>query len=77
MNEPESTIPERFEEAVSELEQIVAAMEAGTLSLEESLTHFQRGTLLLRHCRGALESAEQRIRILQDGELNPLDTDKQ
>lgn len=67
------SIPERFEDAVSELEAIVAAMESGQLSLEDSLTHFQRGTLLLRHCRGALESAEERIRILQDGELQAFD----
>ncbi|MDB5800910.1 MAG: exodeoxyribonuclease small subunit [Rhodocyclales bacterium] len=65
-------MPERFEDAVTELEQIVVIMESGTLSLEESLTSFQRGTALLRHCRGALESAEQRIRILQDGELSDL-----
>ena len=64
--------PERFEDAVTELEQIVAAMETGTLSLEESLARFQRGTALLRHCRDALESAEQRIRVLQDGELKDL-----
>jgi len=67
-----ASIPERFEDAVTELEQIVAAMETGSLSLEESLARFQRGTELLRHCRGALESAEQRIRILQDGELRDL-----
>ncbi|MDB5814058.1 MAG: Exodeoxyribonuclease small subunit [Rhodocyclales bacterium] len=68
-------VPERFEDAVTELEQIVAIMESGTLSLEESLASFQRGTQLLRHCRGALESAEQRIRVLQDGELSELPTD--
>jgi exodeoxyribonuclease VII small subunit len=64
--------PQRFEDAVTELEQIVAAMETGSLSLEESLARFQRGTELLRHCRGALESAEQRIRILENGELRDL-----
>jgi exodeoxyribonuclease VII small subunit len=70
-----SGAPERFEDAVNELEQIVAAMETGSLSLEESLARFQRGTELLRHCRGALESAEQRIRILQDSELRNMPAD--
>ena len=50
-------------------------METGTLSLEESLERFQRGTELLRHCRSALESAEQRIRVLQDGELRDMPAD--
>jgi exodeoxyribonuclease VII small subunit len=72
---PATDVPERFEDAVTELEQIVAVMESGTLSLEESLARFQRGTELLRHCRGALESAEQRIRILQDGELRDMPAD--
>jgi exodeoxyribonuclease VII small subunit len=72
---PAPEVPERFEDAVTELEQIVAIMESGTLSLEESLARFQRGTELLRHCRGALESAEQRIRILQDGELRDMASD--
>lgn len=72
---PATGTPERFEDAVAELEQIVAAMETGTLSLEESLARFQRGTELLRHCRSALESAEQRIRVLQDGELRDMPAD--
>lgn len=72
---PATGAPERFEDAVTELEQIVAAMETGNLSLEESLARFQRGTELLRHCRGALESAEQRIRVLQDGELRDMSAD--
>jgi exodeoxyribonuclease VII small subunit len=74
-SDAKAATPERFEDAVSELEQIVAAMETGTLSLEESLARFQRGTELLRHCRGALESAEQRIRVLQDGELRDMPAD--
>ena len=72
---PGTDIPERFEDAVAELEAIVAAMESGKLSLEDSLAHFQRGTLLMRHCRSTLESAEQRIRILQDGELKEFEAD--
>lgn len=66
-------IPPRFEEAVAELEAIVAAMEAGDLSLEDSLNHFQRGNQLLRHCRNTLEAAEQRIRILEGDALRDFD----
>jgi exodeoxyribonuclease VII small subunit len=72
----EIPVPQRFEDAVAELEQIVAAMETGSLALEESLARFQRGSQLLRHCREALESAEQRIRILQNGELVDLPVDR-
>lgn len=67
------TIPSRFEDAVTELEAIVAAMESGSLSLEDSLNQFQRGSQLLRHCRSTLESAEQRIRVLEGEALQNLD----
>lgn len=62
-----------FEEAVAELEEIVRRMESGELGLEASLEHYQRGVQLVKRCRGALDDAEQRIRVLQDGELRDTD----
>jgi len=65
--------PASFEHALTELQQIVSELEAGALGLEESLKQFERGSALLRHCYGMLESAEQRIEILTgrtaEGEL--------
>ena len=62
--------PESFEQALTELERIVAAMEAGDLPLEQALLNYQRGIALLKQCRGTLESAEQRIQILEAGALS-------
>lgn len=56
---------------MSELEQVVADMEAGKLSLEESLTAYQRGAELLQQCRSRLDAAQQQVRILEDGVLKP------
>ena len=56
-----------FEIAVAELETIVSEMEAGNLSLEASLSAYQRGTLLLQHCQKSLSDIEQQVRILNDG----------
>ena len=58
-----------FEEAVAELEEIVRLMETGELGLEQALEQYQRGITLARTCRKALDSAEQRIQLLHDGEL--------
>lgn len=58
-----------YELALAELEQVVADMESGKLSLEESLAAYQRGAELLRQCRGRLEDAQQQVRILEDGSL--------
>ncbi|MDT8407898.1 MAG: exodeoxyribonuclease VII small subunit [Methylococcales bacterium] len=53
-----------FESALAELEQLVEQMEQGELSLEQSLSLFERGVALTRTCQQALEDAEQKVRIL-------------
>jgi exodeoxyribonuclease VII small subunit len=53
-----------FEQSLQELEALVEKMEAGNLSLEESLKYFERGVALTRHCQKALAEAEQKVRIL-------------
>ncbi len=59
-----------FEAALAELEKIVASMESGQLSLEESLAAYRRGTELLKACQQQLQDAEQQVRILtESGQL--------
>ena len=69
--------PLSFEQALAELEHLVATMEQGELSLEESLKSFERGVELTRTCQQALKEAEQKIEILtqksSDAELEPFD----
>ncbi|MDH4215880.1 MAG: exodeoxyribonuclease VII small subunit [Gallionella sp.] len=60
---------EGFEPAMAELEQIVADMEAGKLSLEESLAAYKRGAELLAFCRSKLEDAQQQVSVLENGVL--------
>ena len=61
--------PVDFEGALAELEELVAKMEGGSLSLEESLAAFERGIKLTRECQAALRSAELRIKALtQEGD---------
>lgn len=57
-----------FERALDELEALVASMESGELSLEESLARFERGVQLTRACQKALAEAEQRVKILLERE---------
>jgi exodeoxyribonuclease VII small subunit len=53
-----------LEEALDDLERIVAELEEGKLSLEESLSLFEKGVRLVRLCNAKLEAAEQKIEIL-------------
>ena len=55
-----------FESAMTELESLVTKIEAGNLSLEESLKEFEKGIALSRVCQKALNNAEQRVKILSD-----------
>ncbi len=55
-----------FEHSLDELEQLVAKMEGGELSLDESLASFERGIGLFRHCQQTLQQAELRVRLLLD-----------
>ena len=56
----------QFEQSLNELEELVARMEGGEQSLDESLKSFERGIALFRNCQGALEQAELRVRLLLD-----------
>ncbi len=57
-----------FEKAMARLEQIVAALESGKVSLDDSLKLFEEGTRLTGYCSGLLKEAEQKIVKLSDVE---------
>ena len=63
-------LPASFEDALRELEAIVASMERGDLDLDPSLAAYQRGTDLLKFCQDKLSAAENKIRIFDNGVLH-------
>ena len=63
----------RFEAALSELEGIVRSMEGGQLELDAAIAAYSRGMALMKHCAAQLDAAEERIRILENGELRTVD----
>ena len=65
-----------FEAALEELESLVASMESGELSLDDSLRAFERGIALTRACQTALNNAELKVAALTaDGELVDFEDD--
>jgi exodeoxyribonuclease VII small subunit len=62
---------EKFEEALEKLEEIVRRMEAGEMTLEESLKAFEEGIKLSRLCAKKLDEADRRVELLlrEEGEL--------
>jgi exodeoxyribonuclease VII small subunit len=53
-----------FEDAMARLERIVADLESGTFSLEESLKKYEEGIQLGKTCREFLARADVRVRTL-------------
>jgi exodeoxyribonuclease VII small subunit len=53
-----------FEESLKQLETIVAQLERGDLSLEDSLRMFEEGMRLSADCKRELDAAEGKVQIL-------------
>jgi exodeoxyribonuclease VII small subunit len=69
----EQSMPSSYEEALQELEQLLAKLESGQLPLDQLLTHYQRGASLLTYCRDRLAAIENQISVLDEGALKPWD----
>ncbi len=75
MNAKKKTTPD-LEKAMTDLEAIVQQLEEGDLPLEKALQQFEKGVSLSRECQQALESAEQRVKILLQDELEDFAADE-
>ncbi len=60
-----------YEDALAELERLVASMEGGQLPLDRLMQNYQRGAELLNLCRTRLSAVEHQVRVLEDGQLKP------
>ncbi len=57
--------PATYEQALEELERLVAAMEGQQLPLDQLLQSYKRGAELLGFCRARLEAVEQQVKVLE------------
>jgi exodeoxyribonuclease VII small subunit len=63
--EAKSTAKLSFEDALTQLEQIVESMESGEVPLAELLAKFEDGNKLLKLCETRLKDAEMKIELLK------------
>ena len=61
-----------FEASLAQLEELVEQLEAGDLSLEKSMTAFEKGVKLTRECQQALKEAEQKVQLLMEKNGEPV-----
>jgi exodeoxyribonuclease VII small subunit len=62
-----------YEEALAELEEIVAVLEGEQNQLDESIKLFERGQKLAAHCGGLLEAAELKVKQVAGDEIIPFE----
>lgn len=81
MNNAQAKIEDlSFEQALGELETIVRGLESGQTNLEDSISAYERGTQLKKHCESKLQEAKakiEKINVAPDGSVStePLDQD--
>lgn len=69
-----ATRPASFEQAMAELEQLVAQMEAGELPLEASVAAYKRGSELVKFCAVQLDKVDSQVKVLEGDMLKPFVT---
>lgn len=55
-----------FEQTMEELEQVVEALEAGQIELDQALLLFEKGIKLSKACQKILDQAEQKVTRLTE-----------
>ncbi len=68
---PAAPLPATYEAALSELESLVGQLESGQMPLDQLLTGYQRGAVLLAFCRDKLKAVEDQIQVIDGGQLKP------
>ncbi len=61
---PENADSLSFEDALASIEEIVDSMEGEQLPLEDLVTQYEKGSVLLKHCESVLSSARKRIELI-------------
>ncbi|MFC5921385.1 exodeoxyribonuclease VII small subunit [Neisseria weixii] len=67
--------PKSFEEALKRLETLTQAMQSSDMPLEDTLAAYQEGNELVQYCQEKLAEAEQKLQVLDAGELKELNLD--
>ena len=63
-----------FEEAMAELESVVAKLERGDVALDDSIRFYDRGAELKAHCEQKLKEAQEKIEAIRAREGRAIDT---
>lgn len=67
-----TVVPKSFEDALKRLETLTQAMQSSEMPLEDALAAYQEGNELVKYCQQKLAEVEQKLQVLDAGELKDL-----
>jgi exodeoxyribonuclease VII small subunit len=68
--------PKSFEDALKRLETLTQAMQSSEMPLEDALAAYQEGNELVKYCQQKLAEVEQKLQVLDAGELKDLNLEQ-
>ena len=68
--------PKSFEDALKRLETLTQAMQSSEKPLEDALAAYQEGNELVKYCQQKLAEVEQKLQVLDAGELKDLNLEQ-
>ena len=71
-----ATAPKSFEDALKRLETLTQAMQSSEMPLEDALAAYQEGNELVKYCQQKLAEVEQKLQVLDAGELKDLNLEQ-
>ncbi|MDO1509675.1 MULTISPECIES: exodeoxyribonuclease VII small subunit [Neisseria] len=71
-----SAAPKSFEDALKRLETLTQAMQSSEMPLEDALAAYQEGNELVKYCQAKLAEVEQKLQVLDAGELKELNLEQ-
>jgi exodeoxyribonuclease VII small subunit len=64
-----------FEQAITQLEQVVKSLEDGQLPLAQALSAYQQGAALMKHAQSVLDHVQTEIQVIESGQARSVDRD--
>ena len=68
--------PKSFVDALKRLETLTQAMQSSEMPLEDALAAYQEGNELVKYCQQKLAEVEQKLQVLDAGELKDLNLEQ-
>ena len=68
--------PKSFEDTLKRLETLTQAMQSSEMPLEDALAAYQEGNELVKYCQQKLAEVEQKLQVLDAGELKDLNLEQ-